>query len=110
APINAEAAVAPPHPEFIPVYKEPEPAGYEVIPTAAPAIGDLEIPREPALEETAEETTRSTVADPVEPGLMPTIATDAFPTPAVQEPAPASASFEASQAGPAVAPEISSSV
>jgi hypothetical protein len=33
-------------------------------------VGELEIPREPALQETAEETTRTTVADQVEPGLM----------------------------------------
>ena len=110
--MSAEPAVAPPHPQFIPVYKEPEPTatGYEVIPTAAPSTGNLEIPREPALEETAEETTRSTVADRVEPGLMPTIATDAFPTQAAQEPDTASASFEASNAEPpTVTPELSSS-
>jgi hypothetical protein len=60
------------HPQFIPVYKEPEgeASSYEVIPTAAPPIGDLEIPREPALQETANETTRTTVADRVEPGLL----------------------------------------
>jgi CheY-like chemotaxis protein len=89
-PATMSAEPAPPHPQFIPVYKEPEltATGYEVIPTAAPSTGDLDIPREPALEETAEETTRSTVADRVEPGLMPTIATDAFPTPAAQGSAP----------------------
>jgi hypothetical protein len=61
-----------PHPQFIPVYKEPEAeaSSYEVIPTAAPPIRDLEIPREPALQETANETTRTTVADRVEPGLL----------------------------------------
>jgi CheY-like chemotaxis protein len=60
------------HPQFIPVYKEPEAeaSSYEVIPTAAPPIRDLEIPREPALQETANETTRTTVADRVEPGLL----------------------------------------
>jgi CheY-like chemotaxis protein len=63
----------PPHPQFIPVFKEPEPAAYEVMHTAVPAVGELEIPREPALQETAEETTRSTVADHVEPGLMSTL-------------------------------------
>jgi CheY-like chemotaxis protein len=62
------------HPQFIPVYKEPEPdaASYEVMPTAVPPTGDIEIPREPELQETADETTRSTVADHVEPGLLST--------------------------------------
>ena len=72
------AAEAPAHPQFIPVYQEPEPAttgtirsvSYEVMPTAAPPTGDIEIPREPELQERAEETTRATVADRVEPGLM----------------------------------------
>lgn len=67
-------AAAHSHPQFIPVYKEPEPdtASYEVMPTAAPPTGDIEIPREPELQETADETTRSTVADHVEPGLLST--------------------------------------
>jgi hypothetical protein len=43
------------------------------MPTAVPADNNLEIPREPALQETAEETTRSTKADQLEPGLMSTI-------------------------------------
>ena len=80
---ETEAVSEPPHPQFIPVFKEPEPApavqsmpepppsaAYEIVPTAAAPIDDIEIPREPALQETAEETTRSTVADHVEPGLM----------------------------------------
>jgi len=67
------AAVEAPHPQFIPVFKDPEqPAHYDFIPTAAPAVDDLEIPREPALQETAEETTRNTQADQVEPGLIST--------------------------------------
>ncbi|MGC2744394.1 MAG: hypothetical protein WA672_14565, partial [Candidatus Angelobacter sp.] len=59
---------------FIPVYKEPEAntASYEVMPTAAPPTGEIEIPREPELQETADETTRATVADRVEPGLLST--------------------------------------
>ena len=63
------------HPHFIPVFTEPEPqtAAYEVEPTAAAPTGEMEIPREPELQETAEETTRSTVADHVEPGLLSTI-------------------------------------
>jgi len=77
------ATAQPSHPQFIPIYKEPEPQPepepepeppapptYEVMPTAAAPIGDIDIPREPALQETAEETTRTTVADHVEPGLM----------------------------------------
>ena len=42
------------------------------MPTAAPPIGDIEIPREPELQETADEATRNTVADHVEPGLLST--------------------------------------
>lgn len=75
--IHVEAVTPEPaHPQFIPVYKEPEPepepepVSYEVMPTAAPPIGDIDIPKEPALQETAEETTRNTVVDHVEPGLM----------------------------------------
>jgi len=73
APEAEASAPEPPHPQFIPVFKEPEPAAYEVVHTAVPPVGELEIPREPALQETAEETTRSTVADHVEPGLMSTL-------------------------------------
>jgi len=73
APETETKAPEPPHPQFIPVFKEPEPASYEVMHTAVPPVGELEIPREPALQETAEETTRSTVADHVEPGLMSTL-------------------------------------
>ncbi len=81
-PAEAAEAIAvaaePAHPQFIPVYTEPEPqpqpeaASYEVLPTAAPPTGDIEIPREPELQETADETTRATVADRVEPGLLST--------------------------------------
>jgi CheY-like chemotaxis protein len=71
---SADDAVARAHPQFIPVYKEPEPAAsYEVMPTAAPPTGEIEIPREPELQETADETTRATVADRVEPGLLSTL-------------------------------------
>src|ERR1051326_8801835 len=88
------------HPNFIPVFKEPErPASnYDFIPTAAAPVDDLEIPREPALQETAEETTRNTVADRLEPGLMSTIGEEAEIRPAevLEEPAvaPAEASAE----------------
>jgi CheY-like chemotaxis protein len=79
---SSAAAAEPAHPQFIPVYTEPEPqpqaeaASYEVLPTAAPPIGDIEIPREPELQETADETTRATVADRVEPGLLSTFETE----------------------------------
>ena len=91
SPIAAEAsapsahseAAAHFHPQFIPVFKEPEPAAaaypqsaaaaYEVMPTAAPPTGNIEIPREPELQETADETTRATVADRIEPGLLNTL-------------------------------------
>jgi len=68
-------AAAHSHPQFIPVYTEPEPhaASYEVMPTAAPPTGEIEIPREPELQETADETTRATVADHIEPGLLSTL-------------------------------------
>ena len=73
--IPAPAANAP-HPQFIPVFTEPEASRqpeYAFMPTSNPANPDLDIPREPSLQETAEETTRSTRADHVEPGLMSTI-------------------------------------
>ncbi|MGB8131702.1 MAG: response regulator [Candidatus Angelobacter sp.] len=80
SPVAAEASspstndvAAHSHPQFIPVYKEPEPASsYEVMPTSAPPTGEIDIPREPELQETADETTRATVADHVEPGLLST--------------------------------------
>ncbi|HXA84267.1 MAG TPA: response regulator, partial [Candidatus Dormibacteraeota bacterium] len=84
-PSSAGDAVKPSHPQFIPVYKEPEATSYEVVPTAAPPTADLEIPREPALEETADETTRSTVADHVEPGLLSTFEHGPETHPAAQE-------------------------
>jgi CheY-like chemotaxis protein len=103
--IPVEAEPEPPHPQFIPVYKEPEPPpapepeAYEVVPTAAPPTGEMDIPREPELQETAEETTRSTVADHVEPGLlspieqqMETLATQAEPVESVDA-SPAEASI-----------------
>jgi CheY-like chemotaxis protein len=72
AAVQPEPVAQAPHPQFIPVFKDPEPpaAQYDFVPTAAPAVDDVEIPREPALQETAEEATRNTVADHVEPGLM----------------------------------------
>ncbi len=49
-PTSVGDAAKPSHPQFIPVYKEPEANSYEVVPTAAPPTADLEIPREPALD------------------------------------------------------------
>ena len=70
----AEAPAAPVpaavRPIQIPVYQDTAPA--EFMPTAAAPTGDIEVPREPALQESAEEITRSTVADAREAGLMPT--------------------------------------
>jgi CheY-like chemotaxis protein len=61
-------------PMHIPVYQEPEtPASsYEFMPTSTPAPREIEIPREPNLQERADDTTRKTVADAVDPGLMTT--------------------------------------
>jgi CheY-like chemotaxis protein len=94
ASVAAVAGPAHTHPHFIPVFREPEPqtAAYEVEPTAAPPTGEMEIPREPELQETAEETTRSTVADHVEPGLLSTIGQQmetsvaTSPEPAIEKP------------------------
>ena len=103
-------ATEPPHPQFIPVFKEPEPASYEVMHTSAPPIGEIEIPREPALQETAEEATRSTVADHVEPGLMSTIGqqVEAFPAQPTEAEAAHThiSSAAASEAVPAPASEV----
>ncbi len=74
AQVAAEPATEAQHPQFIPVFKEPEPAQeYAFMPTSVSPVEDVEIVREPALQETAEETTRSTRADRVEPGLLSTI-------------------------------------
>lgn len=94
APEAEISAPEPPHPQFIPVFQEPEPPAYEVVHTAAPPVGELEIPREPALQETAEETTRSTVADHVEPGLLSTLS-QPVGTSQEREPEPESASSRA---------------
>jgi CheY-like chemotaxis protein len=78
-PAPAPVAVAPPpplpiRPRPIPVYQEPKESRspLEIVPTAAAPIGDVDVLREPELQETAAETTRNTVADVVEPGLIPT--------------------------------------
>jgi hypothetical protein len=60
-------------PRLIPVFQEPEAQQHDFLPTAAAPLGDIDIPREPQLQETAEETTRNTIADAREPGLMPTL-------------------------------------
>lgn len=106
APEAEASAPEPPHPQFIPVFKEPEPPAYEVVHTAVPPVGELEIPREPALQETAEETTRSTVADQVEPGLLSTLSQEMGTSEARETESPAAwppqvASAPAHEASPA---------
>ena len=86
-----------PSPIQIPVYREPEPASYELVHTAAAPIPDVEIPREPALQETHAEATRNTVADSREPGLIPTF----------QDPPPGHSS-EIADLPPSALPELSS--
>lgn len=100
------------HPQFIPVFKEPDPPAepeYAFMPTATPADTDLEIPREPALQETAEETTRSTKVEHVEPGLMSTIGqqVEGFPNGATEAPAPEPPAVEVSPVAAAPAPSYS---
>jgi hypothetical protein len=66
------SAPEPPHPQFIPVFKEPEPPAYEVLHTAVPPVGELESRANQHCKKTAEETTRNR-RDHVEPGLMSTL-------------------------------------
>jgi CheY-like chemotaxis protein len=95
----------------IPVYQEREEVvpEAEVLPTAAPPIGDIDIPREPELQESAAEQTRNTVADTRDPGLIPTVHEESAPptaeiaqppatedaTPVESEPTPAPSFAEA---------------
>jgi CheY-like chemotaxis protein len=109
--IPVEAEPEPPHPHFIPVYKEPEPPSaepesYEVVPTAAPPTGDIDIPREPELQETAEETTRNTVADHVESGLLSPIEQQ-METLATTQAEPVQTSADANSAAADAAPAAS---
>jgi hypothetical protein len=68
-------------------------------------LGEIEIPREPALQETAEETTRTTVADKVEPGLLSPIAQQMETyTEAQTEPETSAAHMPSAEASPADAP------
>jgi CheY-like chemotaxis protein len=57
----------------IPVYQEPDAAEarYELMPTSAPPLGEIELPREPQLDETVAEATRNTVANVTDPALLP---------------------------------------
>ncbi len=110
-----ELQVEPPHPQFIPVFKDPEPEpapaqDYAFMPTSAPPV-EVEIQREPALQETAEETTRSTRADHIEPGLLSTIGQQvhSFDDAPAQQPAAAEAQVEASPQGVPEAFEVSPS-
>lgn len=76
---NEDTPAYPPPPASrplqIPVYQERagDPNTYEVMPTAAPPTGDIEIPREPELQESAAEATRNTIVDDMAPGLIPTL-------------------------------------
>ncbi|HMF89572.1 MAG TPA: response regulator [Candidatus Angelobacter sp.] len=83
----------------IPVYHEQEEAAApaEVVPTAAPPTGEIEIPRDPALQESAAEQTRSTIADAREPGLIPTYEEE-------ERERPAAAATVAPPSGPAEIP------
>jgi hypothetical protein len=84
-PVTEAATDAPPSPEIagstiagstmprpvqIPVYQDSEPSGF--MPTASAPTGDIDVAREPELQESAEEITRSTVADAREADLVPT--------------------------------------
>lgn len=79
-PVTEAAADAPPSPEMegtsmprpvqIPVYQDSEPSDF--MPTASAPTGDIDVAREPELQESAEEITRSTVADAREADLVPT--------------------------------------
>jgi CheY-like chemotaxis protein len=77
--------VAPPpvpsRPLQIPVYQESAEAegSHEMMPTAAAPIGEIEIPRDPYLQEDASEATRNTVATSTEPGLVSTLQPDPEP-------------------------------
>jgi CheY-like chemotaxis protein len=66
------SAAAPLRPIQIPVYQDSTPAPAEFMPTASAPLGDIDLPREPELQESAEEVTRSTVADGREADLVPT--------------------------------------
>src|SRR5579859_1606002 len=96
------------HPQFIPVFKDPEApqASYDLIPTAAAPVADVEIPREPALQESAEETTRNTIVDQMEPGLMSAI--EAAAHSGADAAAGASSTAEPAVAAPAATTESSS--
>jgi CheY-like chemotaxis protein len=67
-PTIAEPSMA--RPIQIPVYQDSEPADF--MPTASAPTGDIDVAREPELQESAEEITRSTVADAREADLVPT--------------------------------------
>jgi CheY-like chemotaxis protein len=103
--IQPEVRTEASHPQFIPVFKEPEAPvpSYDFIPTAAAPVDDVEIPREPALQETAEDATRNTIADRVEPGLMSAIEQPPAEEPHVASASPAGTGLEAQPAAEATA-------
>ena len=86
-PVNEMPAEEPPppaprtplRPRQIPVFEDRDQArsGLEVVPTAAAPAAEVDVPRDPQLEETAAETTRNTVAESQEPDLLPTMQDEA---------------------------------
>ena len=72
-------------PPQIPVYHEPDRPEFETFSATAGAIGDVEIPQEPTLQQTDAEATRNTIVELREPDLVSTIQE----TPVMEEPAAA---------------------
>jgi CheY-like chemotaxis protein len=107
-PVPPPPPPTPLRPRQIPVYEDGREtrSGMEVVPTAAPPTGEIDIPRDPQLQQTAAEATRNTVADSREPGLVPTLqpATEAGAASALGDvalaPAEKPASSNTEQAGP----------
>jgi CheY-like chemotaxis protein len=62
----------PVRPPQIPVYRESEAPEVETFSATTASIGDVEIPQEPALQQSDAEATRNTVAEMREPDLVPT--------------------------------------
>lgn len=106
---------APPRPVQIPVYQEPAQTHYEFVPTAA-APAEVNVEREPGLQESDAETTRNTVAEEREADLVPmahhiappvTEVANALPGPettSAQDVAPASAERENAERVPLSVP------
>jgi CheY-like chemotaxis protein len=84
---EAAPPLAPSRPLQIPVYQESAEVADlpEMLPTAAPPIGEIEIPRDPYLEETAAEATRNTIATSTESGLIAGLQAEPQHLPHVQQ-------------------------